>query len=296
MAEPIDARLVRPPLQAHLVRPPRRRGLVGPAVAEATRLPLPWAVLAAARLLRAAASAAPAVVLIGLFRRAWAQSADPFETVARVIAAPALLLPGVGLAAALVALAALVEVLGWTLALPRIAGREDARPFAQRFAALVQTAALLVVVAAAGALALVPLVILAARTQLEAYGAGGVAGPVAAGALALVLTLALAAALLFRLGAEAAIVRVGGFGDRPLAGIYEGARLVLRRPLVLLAAFYLLGLAAALVTSALAVPAALAPPGGAAFAMTVLVEIATAGAVGLLSLARLGVFAAAART
>ena len=291
---PIESRVVRPPLRARLVRAPKRPGSIGPALAAAMRLRGPWAALAAARLLRAAASSAPALVLIGLVRRELERTGDPFAAVAHVIAGPALLLPGVGLAATLVALAALVEVVAWSFALPRLAGSGESGTFAQRFAALVQTALVLIVVAAAGALALVPPTVLAARTWLDAQAAG-VAGPLASAGLALMITLALAAALLFRLAAEAAVVRVGGFGDRPLAGIYEGVRLVWRKPLVLLAAFYLLGIATVLAASALGIPAALAPPGAPAFVLGVLVEVATAAAAGLLALARLGVFAAAAR-
>ncbi|WP_373048509.1 hypothetical protein [Vulgatibacter sp.] len=303
--EAVSARLVAPPpVQARLVRPPRQRALrlVGAALAQARHLRLPWLLLGAARLLRAAGWSAPLVVLVGGFRAALARLGDPFAAAVHVIADPAVLLPAFGLGASALLAGALVELAGLALGLPALAARLGTAPapspqaatFGPRLAALLQTGALLLLAACVWAAAVVPLLAVAAQTWLASRQASGAGALLASVGLALVGSITLGGSLLFRLAAEAALVRVGAFGGGPLAGIYEGFALVLRKPAVLLGAVYLVAVAGALAGLAFGIPAALSPPGAAGFALRAFVELATAGATALLALARLGVFVQAA--
>jgi len=304
--EHVTARLVRPPppRASRLLRPPRRGAgrLVGSALAAARTLPLPLALLAAARLLRSAGWSMPVVVFAGALRHATPNHGDPIAAVAVTLASPGVWLPAFGFTAAAVLAAALVEIAAWALGLPPLRDRLQRgpaarpphdRPFAWRFANLVQTALAILVLAAVWIAAALPLLAVAGRTWIAAHQAEASGGLLAAAAAALVLALVLCGGLFLRLLAEAAIARAGAFGDRPLAAVHAGAAQVLRRPGVFLVALYLLAIAAALAGFTLGLPAAFAPPGAPGFLLRVLVEVATAGAAGLLALARLGVFVAA---
>jgi len=300
---------VRPPARrARVVRPPLRRAgaLVGAALGAAATLPRPLALLACARLLRAAARTAPPLLLFAVARRELRASGDLLGALAAAVADPAVWLPGIGLVAAAFVASAAIEVLGWSLGLPALRARLAARQpggtpptaaepdagLAGRFAALVQTGLLLLLCFAVWAAAMLPPAAIALRTWRDAAEAGGAL--LAAAALALVAVVALGTGLLLRLVADAAIARAGAFGDRPFAAIHAGAALVLRRPLTFLAALYLLALGSLLVAALLAFPAALAPPGAAALWVRVPVEVVTAAALAALGLARLGVFVGAA--
>ena len=293
---PIPARLVAPPpVAARLVHPPRRGffELLAAALQAATRLPMPWSLLALARLLRAQGGWAPFLVVAGVFRRSWRTHGDPFRALAEAITRPESLLPAFGLGLTLLLLSALLEVAAWYLGLPGLA-REPEQRERSGFEGILATGTILLAAEAILLAASVSLGGIAGRTWLASLALDGAAPLLGASSLALVVVLVVFAHAFLRVGSEAAIAQAGALGKRPLAAIHDGFALVLRRPGICFGGVLFFAFAGWLVEQSIWSLSALAPHSvpGAAVALFGLVLAFVAG--GYLALARLGIFAGAA--